>query len=294
MKTSPPRAEKDGDRRAQWKFGQNFLVDEGVIRMVCDDVPASAEDGILEIGPGQGALTRRLAPRCRKLVAVEIDPKWVKRLGDGNLGDHVEVVQADAVRADWTALLARAATPGGKPWIVGNLPYNRAAPILIGLLPHLRQSRGAQVMVQYEVGRRLCAAPHTRDFGFLSALVQNWAETELLRRIGPEAYRPRPKVWSATVRLTPRSEPVCGEAQFPAFLDVAFSQRRKKLANALQPFFPRAETSAALQTAGARADARAEDVSVPQFAELFRRLGPLRRAENPIQRASEAAAGAVI
>src|SRR5690606_16601450 len=141
-------------------------------------------------------------------------------------------------RVDWDELFAEhAPEPGQRPLVVGNLPYNRAAPILLGLLPRLPRCHSLQIMVQYEVAKRLCASPHSRDFSFLTVMTQNWATAELSRKVSPDAFRPRPNVWSATLRLTPREAPLCADPAFKPFVDLAFSQRRKKLSNVLDAFY---------------------------------------------------------
>jgi 16S rRNA (adenine1518-N6/adenine1519-N6)-dimethyltransferase len=266
----------DDDRKNRWKFGQNFLVDEAVIRGICEDVESNPSDWIVEIGPGQGALTRRLAGRCRKLTALEIDPKWVEHLNNHPQWGNLDVVETDATRVDWDDILDNhAPEPGQKPLVVGNLPYNRAAPILLGLLPRLQRTTSLQIMVQLEVAKRLCANPHSRDFSFLSVMVQNWATAELLRKVSPDAFRPRPNVWGATLRLTPRPAPICADPGFKPFIDLAFSQRRKKLSNVMESFYGKTEVARHLEELGLRPDNRAEDLSVEEFAALFARLGPI-------------------
>ncbi len=282
MKRPPQKKHKNetrtDDRKTRWKFGQNFLIDEGVIRDICDDVPSSPTDWIIEIGPGQGALTRRLAPRCRKITAIEIDPKWVEHLQAHTNWGPLEVIPADATRVDWNEILEKhAPEPGMKPLIVGNLPYNRAAPILFQLLPHLDRCLSVQIMLQYEVAKRICAQPHSRDFSFFSVMVQNRANAELLRKVSPEAFRPKPKVWSATVRLTPRNAPACVDPLFSPFVDLAFSQKRKQLANSLESLYPKDKVVKALEGRGIRPDSRAEDISPDEFAALFIELGPMRK-----------------
>src|SRR5690606_24191613 len=130
------------------------------------------------------------------------------------------------------------------------------APILLGLLPRLGRCTSLQVMVQLEVAKRLCAAPHSRDFSFLTVMTQNWATAELLRKVSPDAFRPRPNVWSATLRLTPREAPLCPDPAFKPFVDLAFSQRRKKLSNVLEPFYGKARAGSELEALGLRADSR--------------------------------------
>lgn len=261
------------DRRTRWKFGQNFLVDPEAIRALCDDVPTAPGDGLVEIGPGQGALTAHFAERCAKVVAVEIDPRWAEKLAAKGW-ENLAVEQTDATRVDIDALLQKHFPPGSKPFLVGNLPYNRAAPILFHFLEHAEKFHSFHFMVQYEVAKRICSAPGGRDFSFLSVAVQNRAVAEPGRKIGPECFRPRPKVMSATVHLTARPEPLCADKWFLPFVDTAFSQRRKKLVNALSGTYPRAAATEALAAMGLSADVRPEQLGVEAFAELFRRLGP--------------------
>jgi 16S rRNA A1518/A1519 N6-dimethyltransferase RsmA/KsgA/DIM1 with predicted DNA glycosylase/AP lyase activity len=172
---------------------------------------------------------------------------------------------------------------------VGNLPYNRAAPILFRFLPFIQRFQAMNIMVQYEVGKRICAKPHTRNFGFLSVFIQNYANAELLQKIGQDAFRPRPKVLSATVRLTPLPSPKTTDPLFLRFVEIAFSQKRKKLSNSLLSFYKKDKVVEVLNALGAAAgtvgedgeelvaiseNSRAEDLSVDQFVEAFRLLGP--------------------
>jgi 16S rRNA (adenine1518-N6/adenine1519-N6)-dimethyltransferase len=279
-------APDNDDRKTRWKFGQNFLIDDTVIRRIAEDVAPRKTDWVIEIGPGQGAITRRLAPECAKVTAIEIDPKWVEHLKNREAWGNVEVIHADATRVDVEAILAR--NPGVKPLVVGNLPYNRAAPILFRFLPFIHRFQAMHIMVQYEVAKRMCAKPHGRDFGFLTVFVQNHAVAEPMQKISQEAFRPRPKVMSATVKLTPLPQPKTTDPLFLRFVEIAFSQKRKKLSNSLLPFYRKEKVEEALRALGASVlaaptdeprdavdeSARAEDLSVDQFVEAFRLLGP--------------------
>jgi 16S rRNA (adenine1518-N6/adenine1519-N6)-dimethyltransferase len=287
MQRPPPDGnDRQDDRKKRWKFGQNFLVDESVIRQIAEDVPCGPADWIIEIGPGAGAITRRLLPRCHKLTAIEIDSKWVEHLRKHPEWGNLEVIQADATRIDVEDVLLRGAPKeDSKPFVVGNLPYNRAAPILFRFLPFIHRFQAMNIMVQYEVGKRICAKPHSRDFGFLSVFIQNHATAEMLQKIPQDAFRPRPKVLSATIRLTPLAAPKTENPMFLRFVELAFSQKRKKMSNSLLPFYPKEKVTAALIAVEAGENARAEDLSVDQFVAAFTALGPppgvLPRKENP-------------
>lgn len=275
--------QKDSDdRKRRWKFGQNFLVDETVIRQIAEDVQCRPKDWIIEIGPGAGAITRRMVPSCQKLTAIEVDPKWVEHLRKHPEWGNMEVIQADATRIDVEDLLLRnAPSPGAKPFVVGNLPYNRAAPILFRFIPFIQKFQSLNIMVQYEVGKRICALPHTRNFGFLSVFIQNYATAELLQKIPQDAFRPRPKVLSATVRLTPLPAPKIDDPMFLRFVELAFSQKRKKMSNSLLAFYSKEKVTEALLAIGSQdlentvgENSRAEDLSVDQFVMAFKILGP--------------------
>jgi 16S rRNA (adenine1518-N6/adenine1519-N6)-dimethyltransferase len=278
MRRPPPQ---DDDRKRRWKFGQNFLVDETVIRQIAEDVAPSKNDWVIEIGPGQGAITRRLVPECAKLTAIEVDPKWVEHLKGRDWG-NLDVIQADATRIDVSEVLDR--VPGKKPLVVGNLPYNRAAPILFRFVPFIHRFKAMNIMVQYEVAKRICARPHSRDFGFLTVFIRTHCEPEFLQKIGQDAFRPRPKVLSATVRLVPLAAPKIEDPLFLRFVEIAFSQKRKKVVNCLSGFYRKEKVVEALNALKdlaydpeehrVNADSRAEDLSVDQFVELFKRLGP--------------------
>ncbi len=287
MKRPPPQADgQKDDRKNRWKFGQNFLVDERVIIQIAEDVQCKPVDWVIEIGPGAGAITRRLLPHCAKLTAIEIDDKWVEHLRKHPEWGNLEVVQADATRIDVADVLRlHAPTPETKPCVVGNLPYNRAAPILFRFLPFIQGFQTMNIMVQYEVAKRICAKPHSRDFGFLSVFIQNYATAELLQKIPQDAFRPRPKVLSATVRLTPLPKAKTEDALFLRFVELAFSQKRKKMSNSLLPFYSKDKVNEVLQKIGGEENSRAEDLSVDQFVEAYKLLGPppgvLARKQNP-------------
>src|SRR5690606_6741181 len=215
MRRLPP---EDDDRKKRWKFGQNFLIDDTVIRKIAEDVGCRPKDWVIEIGPGAGAITRRLAPDCAKLTAIEIDPKWVDHLKNRSEWGNIEVIHADATRVDVEEILKREAS---KPLVVGNLPYNRAAPILFRFLPHIQRFQAMNIMVQLEVAKRICARPHSRDFGFLTVFIQNYATAEILQKVHQDAFRPRPQVFSATVRLTPLPAPHTTDPMFLRFAHVA-------------------------------------------------------------------------
>ena len=185
-------------------------------------------DPVLEIGPGEGALTQHLVAASDDVTVVEIDRDLVARLKERFAG--LRIIEADVLRLDLAPLL----TPGRR--IVGNLPYNISTPLLLRLLESLDAIRDIHFLLQKEVVDRLAASPRTKDWGRLSILAQYGAHVEPLFDVGPESFRPPPKVMSTFVRITPRTSPLPMRSRetFVEVLRTAFQQRRKTLRNALQ------------------------------------------------------------
>jgi 16S rRNA (adenine1518-N6/adenine1519-N6)-dimethyltransferase len=258
-----------GKRRA---LGQHFLRDAGIARAIVDLVAPTANDLVVEIGPGEGALTAELARRAGRLIALEVDPVLAAQLRLRFPG--VEIVEADARTWDYGTL---AAPPGGRVLVVGNLPYSVGKPILMALVAARTAIDAMALMLQREVAERVAAAPGSRVYGSLSVLTQFYCYVELSLRVPPGAFRPPPKVESAVIRLgvlrSPRV-PVADERRFHVVVRAAFAQRRKTLANALSAGLgrPAEALRAAAGAAGIDLSRRAETLTIFEFAELARQL----------------------
>ncbi|MBX3705044.1 MAG: 16S rRNA (adenine(1518)-N(6)/adenine(1519)-N(6))-dimethyltransferase RsmA [Pseudomonadales bacterium] len=257
--------------RARKRFGQHFLSDDGVLDRIVRSVRPQPADLLLEIGPGQGALTAWLARELRdaapsgRYVAVEIDRDLVPFLRARFPG--VEFVNADILRVDLDALFGE-----GRWRVVGNLPYNISTPLLVLLLGHLARIRDMHFMLQREVAERLAASPGSKAWGRITVLMQYHCVVEHLFDVAPESFTPPPRVWSAVVRITPRAEkPLVDMVAFDAVLRHAFAQRRKRLANALQSIG--VDWAAAGVDPGKRADA----VTGAEYVALARTLAPVDR-----------------
>ena len=229
--------------RARKRFGQHFLIDESVLDGIVRAVRPVPTDRLLEIGPGPGALTARLhrtfagtesrmestgSTPAGQFVAVEIDRDLAPPLR--SRFPALTVINDDILRIDLDGLLA-----AGQWRIVGNLPYNISTPLLVRLLAQLPRIRDMHFMLQREVAERLAAQPGTKDWGRLTVLTQLWCHVEQLFDVAPESFAPPPRVWSAVVRIRPRS--LVSEVAPVALEQVlrhAFTQRRKRLSNALQ------------------------------------------------------------
>lgn len=223
--------------KARRRFGQHFLEPAWIPKVV-DAIAPRTSDRFVEIGPGRGALTLALAPLVAGLTAIEIDRDLAAGLRP-QLPAHATIIDGDVL-----ALPSDALVPPGTPErglrLAGNLPYAISSPILFRLLSLARETGAfsdATVMLQLEVAERLAAGPGTKTYGVLSIHVRMDAEPSLLFRLPPGAFRPRPEVWSAVVRLRFRPSPVQprSRSEFDLLVRTLFAQRRKTTANALKP-----------------------------------------------------------
>jgi 16S rRNA (adenine1518-N6/adenine1519-N6)-dimethyltransferase len=258
---------------AKRHLGQHFLEPQWAEKLIAAINP-QASDRFLEIGPGPGALTLKLAPKVAHLTAIEVDRDMVSALAP-QVPSNVRLVEADFLKADLSALLA-----SGPLRVAGNLPYNIASPILLRLVAAHRAAGShastlfvdATVMVQREVADRLDAAPGTKDYGVLTISVRMRADVRRVLELPPGAFRPPPKVHSSVVRLTfrPPSVSIHDEQRFESMVRSMFTQRRKTLANALAPFAAAHGTDArtALAAAGIDARRRAETLDMSELARL--------------------------
>jgi len=211
--------------RPKKRFGQHFLHDQGVLARIVDAIDPRQGDALVEIGPGEGALTRRLVERAGSVTAIEIDRDLADALEAEFPRNRLALHRADALAFDFGALPAGAR-------IVGNLPYNISTPILFRLAESGSRFRDLHFMLQLEVVDRMVAAHSTPEYGRLSVMLQARFAMRKLFKVSAGAFRPPPKVESAMVRMTP----LHGEDLPQAFAEVvrrAFSARRKTLRNAL-------------------------------------------------------------
>jgi 16S rRNA (adenine1518-N6/adenine1519-N6)-dimethyltransferase len=245
------------------RFGQNFLHDPAVIGRIVQAINPQAGDCLVEIGPGQGAITLPLLQAAGELIVVELDRDLIGPLADRCRDIGVLTVHnADALSFDFSALAA------DRPLrVVGNLPYNISTPLLFHLLGQHTCIRDMHFMLQKEVVERMAAAPGSGAYGRLSIMLQYRCRVTPLFTIGSGAFNPPPKVDSAFVRLEPHATPpvtLDDEAVFADLVRTAFMQRRKTLRNTLRTLLDADEISAA----GIDPAARAETLSLAEFAEL--------------------------
>ena len=261
--------------RPRKRFGQHFLVSRATLERILEAAALTPQDGILEVGAGIGTLTVALAPRVRAVVAVEMDPALLPALREQTAPfANVALQSGDIMRMDLQALAGRLPPPRKT---VSNLPYNIASPLLAALLEPSLRFRRLVVTVQREVAERLTASPGTKAYGALSVAVQYRAAADVVARVPPAAFFPRPDVESAVVRLAPHDEPpveVGDEALFRRVVRAAFAQRRKTLRNTLAAgllIAPDA-AAAACRAAGLDPGRRGETLDLAAFAALARAL----------------------
>ncbi|MDO4556164.1 MAG: 16S rRNA (adenine(1518)-N(6)/adenine(1519)-N(6))-dimethyltransferase RsmA [Lachnospiraceae bacterium] len=259
----------------QKKFGQNFLIDGRVLDKIIEAAGIGKEDCVLEIGPGIGTLTKRLAEEAGKVIAVEIDKKLIPILGDVLGGyDNVTLLNEDILKVDIGALVEE--YNGGKPIkVVANLPYYITTPIIMGLFESHVPIDNITVMVQKEVAERMQTGPGSKDYGALSLAVQYYALPYIVANVPPNCFMPRPKVGSAVIRLTRHEEQpvvVKNERFLFQLIRASFNQRRKTLQNALHNMgeleLSKEQIADALRKMGLSESVRGEKLTLEEFAQL--------------------------
>jgi 16S rRNA (adenine1518-N6/adenine1519-N6)-dimethyltransferase len=247
--------------RPRKRFGQNFLHDPRAIERIVDAIDPRPGDRIVEIGPGQAALTRRLIERCGHVVAIELDRDLAAWLRSEFPPQQLTLIEADALRFDWSSL-------GAEPLrIVGNLPYNISSPLLFRLMESAPWTVDQHVMLQKEVVDRMVAPPGSRTYGRLSVMLQLRYRMTKLFDVSRGAFKPPPQVTSSVVRMVPRPVhelPGIDMALFARVVAAAFNQRRKILGNSLAGVAAPAHFTAA----SVNPLARAETLTVDDFVRL--------------------------
>lgn len=246
------------------RLGQHFLNKTSVLDRIARAACPEREPLVIEIGPGRGALTESLTARADRVIAIEIDPGLVALLRQKfTAGTHVTLLHADALHTDLSQW--------GPAVIAGNLPYYAATPIIEKTLE--TAFRLAVFLVQKEVAARLTARPGTRDYGYLSVRTQLFADVEALFDVAPSAFRPPPKVYSTVVRLLPHHRAadlgIADAGRFLAFVAQCFRHKRKTIRNNLAAVYGKDALDGRPE-----AGRRAEELTLGEFADLYRRLVP--------------------
>jgi len=264
---------------ARQRMGQHFLRDLGWRKRILATLPRDNNDTWIEIGAGHGEMTELLAANGRRVVAIEGDPKLAEGLREKIASSSagwagVTVVAGDVLEQDFRALA------GGQRFrVYGNLPYYITSPILHRLFDYADQLDSIHIVIQLEVAERIVARPGRREYGYLSVACQFYTKPRIALRLPPGAFSPPPKVKSALVELALPGERVrlnigdaANETRFLEYVQSCFSQKRKTLRNNLRADSSQEQIHSALTAAGLRADVRAEQLTLTQFAEIFRQL----------------------
>jgi len=257
------------EHKARKRFGQNFLHDQVIIQRLVNAINPQASDNLVEIGPGQGALTAPLLAKVDHLNAVELDRDLVPYLREQLSHQGLTVHEADALKFDFRQLL------NDKPLrIVGNLPYNISTPLLFHLLSYQQKIQDMHFMLQLEVVDRLAAMPGSKTYGRLSVITQYYCNITKLFNVPPGSFNPPPKVMSAIVRLVPTTQaiPAVNPALFEFVVRISFAQRRKTLRNNLKQIL----STEQLDSLTIDLTRRPEQLSLLEFIELSNTLNAFK------------------
>lgn len=253
------------NHKAKKRFGQNFLNSDFWIEKIAAAVSAQNGQSIVEIGPGQAALTRELIASAGHISCIEIDRDLATWLKTRFKEDELTVIEADALTFKWESLAEEKLQQNQPLRVVGNLPYNISSPLLFRLAAISDKIRDQHFMLQKEVVDRMSAVPGHKSFGRLSVMLQHKYKITKLFDVPPEAFTPAPKVMSSVVRMVPLSEPLkVNEELFEKVVAASFSMRRKTIKNNLQKLIP----LDLIEEAGIDLGARAETISMPTFVRL--------------------------
>lgn len=250
-------------------LGQSFIKDPYVLERIGEIAELSKEDEALEIGAGLGALTLFLAERVKRVVAIEKDERFLEKLRQTlSHQKNVEIIVEDVLR-----LRLREFYKGSKIKVVSNLPYSISSLVLLKLLEEREIFSLLTIMVQREVGERICAQPGCRQYGSLSVLIQTYMDANIELHVPPEAFWPRPNVHSVIVKLIPLGSPrvyISDEELYRKVVRASFSSKRKILGNSLLSIFPREEVEEILKASGIDRKRRAETLSIEEFGRLVK------------------------
>ncbi len=257
------------------KLGQHWLTDKNICRKIAEAVELQTGDTCVEIGGGKGAITRYIAPKCRRLIVYEIDSKWSAHIRNFNddWGGNLEVRELDALKIEWDR--ERLEINPDEPLVIaGNLPYYLTSPLLLRLAYSGLDIQRAVFLVQKELAERIAANPSDSEYSRLTVSLGAFLETKILFTVKPDAFKPQPKVISALIQMTRRKKPLVDDNLVDSFertVQIAFHMRRKTLKNNLRDGFPDVpvvEIEKILEHLGVRPDVRAQDVGVEDFVTL--------------------------
>lgn len=260
-------------------LGQNFLVDENILQYIVSAANININTGVIEVGPGVGVLTQRLAEKAGKVIAVELDTNLMPILADTlKAYNNVEVINADILKVNLDEIINSKFT-NMEVKVVANLPYYITTPIIMNILEQRLKINSLVVMIQKEVAERMVALPGTKDYGALSVAVQYFTNPQIVKIVSPHCFIPQPKVESAVIVMELRDEPAVkldNEKFFFKIIKAAFGQRRKTLLNALSNSrlinIDKEQLKQIFLEIGIGESQRGEELSIEQFAQLANKI----------------------
>ena len=248
-------------------LGQNFLIDQNIVKKIIGACDLKTSDSVLEIGPGLGALTREIVPCVNSLVAIETDRALHQKLKTEFRQNNVKIVHADVLRYNFDTLQKTTK-------VIGNLPYNISSPIIERIIRHRSNFTSAFITVQWEFGKRMTAHINSKAYSALTLFVQYYTNATMLFKIKNSCFKPAPKVLSCFMRLDIRHE-LLNKANNEEYLwkivRLAFQQRRKTILNALSRIIDKTELAAILSSQGVNIKSRAENLTLKNFINIANR-----------------------
>lgn len=259
--------------RANKKLGQNFLINESIICDIVKKANVTKDDAVIEIGPGLGSLTKELINNAKKVIAIELDPNMIDILKSRfGIFDNFEIIYGDVLKIDLQELIK----DYDSVKVVANLPYYITTPIIMKLLEDRLNIKSITVMVQKEVGERICATYKDKEYGAITVSVQYYSEPQIIIDVPKENFLPAPEVDSCVIRLDMRDKPpvfLKDEKLFFRLVKGAFTQRRKTINNSLTcSGKSKEEISSVLEKLEIDSRLRAENLSIQQYADIANML----------------------
>jgi len=252
-------------------LGQNFLKNEDIVNEIISCSDLTKDDIVIEIGPGIGVMTKNIAEKVKKVIAIEIDKNLIPILNETLKDyDNIEIINEDVLKVNLIELKEKY-FPNTKPKIIANLPYYITTPIIMNFLESNFSFQSMVVMMQKEVAERITSKPGNKIYGTISVAVQYYANPMLVLEVPSESFVPQPKINSAVLKLIPYDSSLVDVIDHKLFLKTikgAFSTRRKTLLNSLSNLFNRDEVKKALELSGINPSERGENLSVEEFAKL--------------------------
>lgn len=259
--------------KANKRYGQNFLINQDIVDEIIEKSEINENDVVIEIGPGLGTLTKALAAVAKKVIAVELDENMVKILRERPLGNNIEIIHDDILKVDLKSII----NANESVKVVANLPYYITTPIIMTLLENKYNLKSITVMVQKEVGRRVCSEPGSKEYGAITVSVKYYSEAKIIIDVPKDNFLPAPEVDSCVIKLDIRKTPIVNLKDEKLFFEIiknGFCQRRKTILNSLTSNeITKDKLKDILQVLSISEKLRAEDLSIYDFANISNLVG---------------------